>query len=78
MNTSHIYIIVSILALAIVALLFFISGKRQKKLTPLTSLAFGFIVAGIVFGDDRLIGYSLLGIGLILSLIDMFRRSRSR
>jgi hypothetical protein len=80
MNTSHIYIAISILALIIVALIFFISGKSQKmkRLSPVASLAFGFILAGIVFGDNRLIGYSLMGIGLILSLMDMFRKARSR
>ena len=80
MNTSYIYIALSILALVIVALIFFISVKSQKmkKLSPVTSLAFGFILAGIVFGDNRLIGYSLLGAGLILSLIDTLRTAKSR
>jgi hypothetical protein len=80
MNASNIYIAISIIALAIIALPIFILGKSQekKRLTPIASLAFGFIVAGIVFGGNRLIGYSLMGIGVVLSLIDMFRMTRSR
>lgn len=79
MNTSQIYIAVSIAALAIVALLVFfvVKSQTQKRLTPLASLAFGFILAGIVFGDDRLIGYSLLGIGMILSVVDILRKVKS-
>jgi hypothetical protein len=40
----------------------------------LASLAFGFVVAGIVFGNDnRLIGYGLMGIGVLLAVLDIFR-----
>ena len=78
MNTSIAYIAVSIVVLIIVAILvFFVSkDKRENRLTPLAGLAFGFVLAGILFGDERLIGYSLLGVGVVLSIIDIFTRSR--
>ena len=78
MNTSVAYIAVSIGVLAIVAILvFFVSkGKRENRLTPLAGLAFGFVLAGILFGDDRLIGYSLMGVGVVLAVIDILTRSR--
>ena len=78
MNASVAYIAVSITALAVIAILvFFVSkGKRENKLTPLAGLAFGFVLAGIIFGDDRLIGYSLMGVGVVLAIVDMFNRSR--
>lgn len=77
---SQIFIAVSIAVLAIVALLVFFIAKSQKekRLTPLASLAFGFVLAGILLGEDRFIGYSLLGVGVILSVIDMFRLAKSR
>jgi len=80
MNTSQIFIIVSIAALALIALLvFFIGqGRQEKRLTPLAGLAFGFILAGIIFGDDRVIGYSLMGIGVVLSFIDIFIKSKNK
>ena len=80
MNVSQIFIAVSIAVLACIALLVFFIGKsrRENRLTPLASLAFGFVLAGILFGDDRLIGYSLLGIGVILAVIDMLKRSKSK
>ena len=78
MNTSVAYIAVSIAALTTIAILVFIAGKgkRENRLTPLAGLAFGFVLAGIIFGDDRLIGYGLIGVGVVLALVDMFNRSR--
>ena len=79
MNTSQAYIAASIVILLIVAVLvFLIAGRRgENRLTPLASLAFAFVLAGIFFGDDRRIGYGLMGIGVILAVVDIFRRSRS-
>ncbi|MHC4497266.1 MAG: alpha/beta hydrolase family protein, partial [Planctomycetota bacterium] len=79
MNTSQIYIAVSIAVLTSIALLVLFIGKsrRENRLTPLAGLAFGFVLAGILFGDDRLIGYSLLRIGVILAVTDMFKKSTS-
>ena len=80
MSTSQIYIVISVVVLAIIGLLIFFVGKNKKgkKLTPLTGLAFGFILAGIIFADDRLIGYSLIGVGVILAIIDIFKKLRSK
>jgi len=80
MNTSQIFIAVSIAVLAFIALLVFFIGKSRKenRLTPLAGLAFGFVIAGIIFGDDRLISYSLYGIAVILSVIDMIKKLRKK
>ncbi len=80
MNTSQVFILIAIIALAVVALVALQirrSGTR-KPLTPLTSLAFACIVAGIVFGENRFLGYGLMGLGVILSLIDMYSQSRGK
>ena len=73
MNPSQIYIAISIVVLAIIALLvFFVNkNKKDKKLTPLTSLAFGFIIVGIIFGYSGLVSYSLMGTGVVLAVIDI-------
>jgi hypothetical protein len=80
MNIAQIYIAVSIVVLAITALLvFFVSkNKKDKKLTSLAGLAFGFILAGIIFGENRLIGYSLMGVGVILAIIDIVKKLKSK
>lgn len=73
------YIVVSIIVLAVVALLvFFATAKRENRLTPLAGLAFGFVLAGILFGEDRFIGYGLMGIGVILAIVDIVKRSKSK
>jgi len=80
MNTSQIYIVISVVVLAIIALLVFLVGKnrKDKKFTPLAGLAFGFILAGIIFVDNRLFGYGLIGVGIILAIIDIFKKLKSK
>ena len=34
------------------------------------------VVLGIIFGEDRLIGYSLIGAGALLSIISMIKSRR--
>lgn len=72
MNTSQIYIIISIVALIFVVILFLAARRKGKKLTPLVGFAWALVLAGIIFGEDRLIGYSLIGVGVALAVIDMF------
>ncbi len=80
MTPSQIYILISILALLIIAVLVFVAykNKKEQKITPLTGLAFGFVLAGIIFGEDRLIGYGLLGIGVILAIVDMIKKKAAK
>ena len=63
MNTSQVYIAIAMVVLAVAAFVVFFIQKEKKhnKLTPLASLAFGFILFGFFFEEDRLIGYGLLG-----------------
>jgi uncharacterized membrane protein len=76
---TTLFIAVSIVVLLIVAVLVFLTGKtRQSRLTPLAGLAFAFVLAGLYFGASRFVGYGLLGIGVILALVDIVTRSRSK
>jgi hypothetical protein len=79
MDTSMIYIPIVIATLAIIAILAFIINrhKGKQKFTPLAGVAFGFVLAGLFTGDDRLIGYSLLGIGVVLAIIDIIRKVKN-
>ncbi len=74
------YIAVSVAGLAIIAVLvFFISkNKKEKGLSTLASLSFLFIILGIIFGDDRIISYSLMGFGLLLAVIDIVRKLKRK
>lgn len=78
MNPSQIYIAISIIILAIVAVLvIFVKKNKGKKLSPLAGLAFACILAGIFFGAERWIGYSLLAVGVILAIIDMIQKMKT-
>jgi len=80
MNISQIYIAVSIVVLTVIAILVFVAGKnkKEKRLTPLASLAFGFVLAGILFGENRLIGYGLMGVGVLLAVLDIFNKAKTK
>ena len=80
MTTSLPYILLSIVVLLVVAMLVFIIGKNrsQNRLTPMAGLAFGFIIAGVLFGENRLLGYGLMGIGLLVAVIDIYTRGKAK
>ena len=73
MSFPMIYVAISILALAIAAILVFWIRRsgRQNRLSPLAGLAFTFIISGILFGKNRLLGYGLMGFGVILAIVDI-------
>jgi hypothetical protein len=71
MNTSQIYFIISIAVLVLVVILFLAARKNGKKLTPYVGIAWAIVLAGIIFSENRLIGYSLIGVGVSLAVIDM-------
>jgi hypothetical protein len=75
----QIYIIISIAVLACIGLVVFLmgKGKKERRLTPLASLALGFVSAGLFLRDNRLISYSLFGIGVILAVIDIYKKAKS-
>lgn len=78
MSAATGYIIISVVALALVALLLVWVGRRGRgyRLSPMAGVAFGCIVAGMIFGENRLIGYGLMGVGVVLAVIDAMNRLR--
>lgn len=76
METSQIYILISVIVLLIIAIILFFVKKNnsEKKLTPLAGIAFAFILFGIFFDDSRWIGYGLMGIGVLLAVIDIIKK----
>ena len=72
----QVYILVAIGTLAVIAA-FMIFTKRIRpasKLSPLTGLSLAFIINGIVFSENRLVGYSLIGIGILFAVIEIVRK----
>ncbi|MBU0627426.1 hypothetical protein KKH82_08720 [Patescibacteria group bacterium] len=74
MDTPQSYIIIALIV--IIGILFFYRRKKAKKLSQLAALSFGCILAGILFNDTVAISYGLLGIGVILAIVDIFRKKR--
>ncbi len=70
---QQIYIAIAIGALAVIVILTIFFRKRtpQARLSPLAAVAFVFVIAGLVLGDSRIVGYSLMGVGILFALIDI-------
>lgn len=73
---QQIFIILTILVLAIIAWLMIYTKKIKSgfKLSPLASISFIFIITGIVFGENQALGYSLIGLGVLLTIIDIVKK----
>ena len=74
---SLLYIILAIVVLLVI-LSFRHKTTRRKPFSGLAGLAFAFILAGIIFGEERELGYSLMAIGAILAIVDIIDRSKRR
>jgi hypothetical protein len=72
-----VWIAISIAALVVIVVLLLIGrGKQYHKPSNLAILGMSLVVLGIIFGDDRLIGYSFIGVGVLLSVIDAIRNRK--
>ncbi len=80
MSLSPFYIAISIVALAIVALFVFLSKteKGEKRISMTAGIAFAFVIGGIMFGENRNIGYTLLIIGILIAIYDMIEKARNK
>lgn len=78
MNMTLPYIVISVGSLLILGMMAYATLKsgRPTRLTPLAGLAFVFVLAGIVFGEERLIGYGLIAVGVLMALVDIWQKSR--
>ena len=77
MSTTYLAIGIAVLVALLVMVFLLGRGGEQKKLTPMAGLAFAFVIAGIAFGEARLLGYMLFTIGVILAMADIAQKSRS-
>jgi len=51
--------------------------QEERTFSPeLVTLGSSLVVLGIVFGTDRLIGYSFIGAGVLLSIISVIKSRR--
>jgi hypothetical protein len=50
--------------------------RPETKISPLASLSFVLVIAGIVLGENELVGYTLIGLGLVIAFVDIFKKSK--
>ncbi len=73
------YILAALIVLAVIAVVVVSvrRGEWRSHLTPLASLAFAFILAGILFSGSRFIGYGLMAVGVLLAVADILNRKKT-
>jgi hypothetical protein len=78
MDSSQIFIITAIVVLAAIVILFYVLGRNRKRgrFTPLAGLAFGCILVGLFFWENRYIGFGFFTGGIILAVIDILRKPK--
>ena len=81
MSDAAVFVAMSIVVIAVLVILAVILWRRPDRrgqpLTLLSGLAATCVVCGIVFGEDRVVGYSFFAAGISLAIVDAVRRSRS-
>ena len=72
-----IFVAAAIIAVLIDCIVFFVNLQRSEShLSRLVALAVLFVLAGLIAGAGRLIGYMLVSVGGILAMADLWSRSR--
>jgi hypothetical protein len=49
---------------------------ERMKSQELMTLGGTLVVLGIIFGEDRVIGYAFFGVGILLSVVSVFKSRR--
>lgn len=71
------YILITIIVLGVIfAIVAWKKRKDPRQLSVLGALSFGSVIAGIVFNENRLVGYAFLGIGIALAMADIFVKAK--
>ena len=75
---KNIYILFSIVVLAVIALFYVVLFKNEKGmgLLPLAGLAFGLILAGMFYCENRFVDYGFIGAGVVLAIADAIIKMR--
>ncbi len=72
-----VWIAISVVALIVIIVLLLVGrGTQYKKPSNLAVLGMSLVVLGIIFGDDRLIGYSFIGVGVLIAVVDAIRNKK--
>jgi len=74
---EHLWIALSIIALVVIVVVLLIArGRQYQQPSNLAIVGISLVVLGIIFGDTRAVGYSLIGVGVLLSVMEAVRNRR--
>jgi hypothetical protein len=71
------YLLISIITMVLLAMVFLLKKTEDPKFTPLVSLALTFVLGGILFSENRIIGYGLLFVGISLAIADLLNKGKT-
>lgn len=81
MTMENIYVLISIVTLVIIAIFALVTrqkAKQPRRISKLATLGMYMVILGILFGNGELwIGYSFMGLGVILAIIDLIRNLKN-
>jgi len=64
------YIWISIAVLVMMVILLVLNRRGSRRTSTLTMLGMTMVVLGIIFADNRCVGYPLIAAGVFLSIVD--------
>jgi len=71
------WIAIAVVALVLIVVFLLIGrGKQHTKPSNLAIFGMSLVVLGIIFGDSRIVGYSFIGAGVLLSVVDIIRNRK--
>lgn len=77
MDNSQVYVLISLVAVALILTTLVLMRKNMgKPLSKIAAIAFSLVIAGVTLGEDRLIGYSLMGAGIAVAIVDIIKKKR--
>ncbi len=76
------YILLALIVPALILIILAIFLRKKEKpmgtLYFLAGISFAFIIAGIIFGENRILGYSLMGTGVLIAVVDIILKSKKK
>ena len=77
---EELWLIIAVGIIAIAVAIAFLTRKKKQAIQDDALLTLGttLVILGIIFGDDRLVGYSFIGVGILLSIISAIRGLRKK
>ena len=78
MSTAYILATIAIFAAIVFILIRLGKLPQPEKLSNIAKVSFLLILMGIIFGENRILGYSLIGAGMILAIVDLIKKTKSK